>query len=146
MKLAMFFSLGCVLLVVAAKGQQNPTEHPEILLLNAGTSSWPVKLTKQWFEGDTAYTLRFRNAKFKSFQSSEQGFFKPEFKVFGKALQTSLSIDSSSEVRFSEGVITIIPGKTGKKQIECHFATGTGIFRSDESDVKMIINAIRKEK
>ncbi len=145
MKSAMIFSLVLIVLVISGKGQQNSASHPEILLLHTGTSTWPVKLTKQWFEGDTAYTLRFRNAKFKSFQGSEQGFFKPEFKVFGKALQTALSIDSSSEVRFSEGVITIIPGKTGKKQIECHFATGTGIFRANESAVKKIIYAIRKE-
>lgn len=141
----MLFSLVSVLLVICGKGQQNLTEHPKILLLNTGTSTWPIKLTKQWFEGDTAYTLTFRNAEFKSFKTTEQAFFKFEFKRFGKALQMALTIDSSSEVKFTEGVITIIPGKTGKKQVECHFATGTGIFRANESDVKMIIYAIRRE-
>lgn len=142
MKSAMLFSLVSVLLVICGKGQQKPTEHPKILLLNTG-STWPIKLTKQWFEGDTVYTLTFRNAKFKSFKITEQGFFKFEFKSFGKALQMAMSIDSSSEVKFSEGVISTIPGETGKKQVECHFATGT--FRANESDVRMIIYAIRKE-
>ncbi len=145
MKSAMLFSLVSVLLVISSEGQQNLTENPKILLLNTGTSTWPIKITKQWFEGDTAYTLTFRNAKFKSFKVTEQGFFKFEFKRFGKALQTALSIDSASEVKFSEGVITIIPGKTSKKQIECLFTAGTGIFRANESYVKMIIYAIRKE-
>jgi hypothetical protein len=145
MKSAILFSLTSVLLVASAKGQQNPTEHPKILLLNGGTSTWPIKLTKEWFEGDTMFTLTFRNAKFKSFNTTEQGFFKFELKTFGKALEMALSIDSSSEVKFSEGVIAIVPAETGKKVVECHFATGTGIFRAKESDVKMIIYAIRKE-
>src|SRR5581483_2452863 len=100
MKSAILFSLFSILLVIRCKAQQNPGEHPKILLLNAGTSTWPVKLTKQWFEGDTLYALTFRDAKSKSFRTTEQGFLKFEFKGFGKALQIALSADSGSEVKF----------------------------------------------
>ncbi|HLY71411.1 MAG TPA: hypothetical protein VKR53_16870 [Puia sp.] len=146
MKLEILFYLLSVLLVTSGKGQQDPTEHPKILLLNAGNPTWPVKLTKQWFEGDPQYMLTFRNAKFKSFKITGQGFFKFEFKEFGKALQMALSTEASSTVKFSEGVIKILSGKPGKKKVECRFATGTGIFRANESDVKMIICTIKKEE
>jgi hypothetical protein len=144
MKLAISFSMLLVFLVTYGKDQQNPTEHPKVLLLNAGNSAWPVKLTKQWFEGDTIYMLTFRNARFKSFKIANQGFFKFEFKEFGNALQTALFIDTSSSVKFSEGIIKIIPGKTRNNKVRCHFPTG--IFLANESDIKMIISAIRKEK
>jgi hypothetical protein len=141
MKLAILMAL----FSVYCQAQQKRIEHPEILLLDIGTSKWPIKLTKHWFEDDTVYTLTFRNAKSKSFQTTDQGFFKPEFKKFAKALQMALSIDSCSEVEFSEGVIAIMPGKIGKREIECHFANGNWIFRANETIVKKIICAIRKE-
>lgn len=143
-KLAILFYLFSILSAVTCIAQSHITKHSKIVLLSIGYSAWPIKLSKQWFEGDTIYLLTFRNAEFKRFRSTEQGFFKFGLKTFGKALQTVLSVDSGSEVNFSDGVIKT-SGKAGKRNIDCHFATGTGLFRMNESQVKLLIDAIRKE-
>jgi hypothetical protein len=135
-----------LLLTVSSSGQQNTGKHFDIALLNAGTSTWPIKLTKGWFEGDTIYVISFRDARHNTTgKTGSQGFYKFELKEFGHALNTALTIDSTQEVRFWNGTMNVGKGTFGMRYIECTFSSRTGTFRAKDGDVKKLIYAINKQ-
>jgi hypothetical protein len=133
-------------LTVNASSQQSKGKHDvDITLLNAGTSRWPIKLTKRWFEGDTIYIITFRDARHNTTgKASSQGFFKFELKEFGRALNTTLTIDSTQEVMFRDGTMIVANGASGKRYIECTFSSRTGTFRANDGDVQKLISVINK--
>jgi len=135
-----------LLLTISASGQQYTGKHVDITLLNAGTSTWPVKLTKGWFEGDTIYVITFRDARHNTTgKTGSQGFYKFELKEFGHALNTTLTIDSTQEVRFGNGTMNVGKGTFGIRYIECTFSYRTGTFRARDADVKKLIYVINKQ-
>jgi len=127
-------------------GQQHKVKEIDIPILNVGTAKWPIKLTKQWFEGDTIYNLTFRETKHNSTgKISTQGFFIFELKAFGEALQTALKIDSGSEIHFKNGTIEIMESESSFRRILVRFTTGTGSFVTTEINAAKLIYAIKKE-
>jgi hypothetical protein len=133
-------------LTVSSSGQQNTGKHVDITLLNAGTSTWPIRLTKGWFEGDTIYVITFRDARYSTTgKTSSQGFYKLELKGFSKALDTALTIDSTQEVKFENGTMKVGKGSFGMRYIECNFSSRTGTFRARDGDVKKLIDVINKQ-
>jgi hypothetical protein len=127
-------------------GQDHQGKDIEIPLLNAGTVNWPIKLTKQAFEGDTIYNLTFRDALHNpAGQESKQGLYIFELKAFGKALETALSMGPGYEIRFSEGVIQIRRSGSGSRRIRIKFAAGTGSFVTTPTNATNLIYTIEKE-
>lgn len=133
-------------LAISSVGQLYKAKDIEVPILNAGTVKWPIKLTKQRFEGDTIYNLTFRDAGPRSAgKISTQGFFIFELKTFGEALQTALSTDSGYEIHFKDGTIEKTGGESNYRHILVRFATGTGSIITTEADAIKLINAIKKE-
>jgi hypothetical protein len=133
-------------LAIKGIGQQHKVKDIEIPILNAGTAKWPIKLTKQCFEGDTIYNLTFRDAKHNSTgKISTQGFFIFELNAFGEALQTALKIDSGYEIHFKDGTIEKMESESNFRRIIVRFATGTGSFITTETNARKLIYAIKKE-
>jgi hypothetical protein len=143
LKLSLLISL---LLTVSASGQQHIGKHLDITLLNAGTSTWPIKLTKEWFEGDTIYVITFRDARHNNTgKTGSQGFYKFELKEFGRALNATLTIDSTQEVRFGNGTMNVGKGTFHMRYIECTFSSRTGTFLAMDRDVKKLLYVINKQ-
>ena len=133
-------------LAITGIGQQHKVKDIEIPILNLGTAKWPIKLTKQCFEGDTIYNLTFRDAKHNSAgKMSTQGFFIFELKAFEEALHTALSIDSGYEIQFKDGTIEIIESNPNYRRILVRFTTGTGSFITSEGNALKLIDAIKRE-
>jgi hypothetical protein len=133
-------------LAITGIGQPHKAKDIEIPILNLGTAKWPLKLTKQSFEGDTIYNLTFRDAKHNSAgKISTQGFFLFELKAFEEALQTALSIDSGHEIHFKEGAIEIMESKSNYRCILVRFRTGTGSFITTEGNAIELIYTINRE-
>src|SRR5690242_17147017 len=87
-------------------GQRPAKKNAEICLLQLGTGQSASSLTKSPFEGDTIYTLTFRNyTHSRGGGQSAQGFFLFQLKVFAIALQTLLATDTAVQVEFGEGTI-----------------------------------------
>jgi hypothetical protein len=133
-------------LSISGFGQQNKVNDTEIPILTVDTDKWPIKLTKQPFEGDTIYNLTFRDAGHTyTGKISTQGFFIFELKAFGDALQTALRIDSGYEVHFKDGTIEKTGSKSNYGHILIRFATGTGSFITTAANAVKLIYAIKKE-
>jgi hypothetical protein len=146
MKLSNISLLISLLLTLNSSGQQHMGKHIDITLSNAGTSTWPIKLTKEWLEGDTIYVFTFRDVRCNTTgKTSSQGFYKFELKEFGHALDMALAIDSTQEVRFSNGTMNLGKATHGMKYIECTFSSRTGTFRARDGDVKKLIRVINKQ-
>ena len=132
-------------LTIRGIGQENKARDIEIPVLTVGTAKQPIKLTKQQFERDTVYNLTFPGAHNGSGgETSTQGFFKAELKVFGKALQTALSTAPGNDIHYKDGTIEILGSKFKPKQFLVRFSTGTGSFITTETDVKKMTDAIKK--
>ena len=139
----LLFSL---LLTVNASGQEQKGKQLDITLLNAGTPTWPLKLTRGSFEGDTIYFFTFRDTGYNiTGKTGSQGFYKFELKEFGKALNTTLTIDSTQEVTFWLGTMNVSKGTLGMRYLKCKFSSGTGTFRAREVDVKKLVTVINKQ-
>lgn len=133
-------------LSVSSIGQQHKVKDIEIPILTVGTANWPIKLTKQSFEGDTIYNLTFRDAGLTSAgKLSRQGFFIFELRAFGGALQAALPIDSGYEVHFKDGTIEKTGSQSKYERILVKFATGTGSFIISEANALKLIYAIKRE-
>lgn len=133
-------------LVAYGTGQPPANKNAEILLLRLGTGQSAITLTKGPFEGDTVYTLTFRNATHsRGGERSTQGFFLFELKAFAKAMQTALKMDTGSEVRFSEGTIERETGGSVGNRIIVTFRTGAGTCRLTQTEAKRLITAVEGE-
>lgn len=146
MKQSMLLLWLSLALAISSIGQQHKVKDIEIPILAAGTAKWPIKLMKQYFEGDTIYNLTFRDAGHNSAgKISTQEFFIFELKAFGEALQTALSIDSGSEIHFKDGTIEKTGDKPNYRHILVRFTTGTGSFMTTEANAAKLIYAIKNE-
>lgn len=134
-------------LAVGARSQQNiGNRDRDIPLLNAGTKVLPIKLSKQWFEGDTIYVITFRKSRRNTTDHmGSQGFFKPELKEFGHALKATLAIDSTKEVIFSNGTMIVRNEGSRKRYMECTFSSGAGTFRAKDKDVQKLVSVIERQ-
>lgn len=136
-----------VLVSVSATGQQKTGNHDvEFTLLNVGTPSSPIKVSKRWFEEDTIYIITFLDAKRETKgKTVSQGFFKSGLKQFGHALNATLTIDSTQEVRY--GKWNIIRKKRVSRQWynECTFSSSTGILLVSDGDVQALVHVIKEQ-
>jgi hypothetical protein len=131
---------------VSGIAQQRNDRDTEIPILNEGTGKWPIKLTKQWFEGDTLYYLTLRPVKSSSAgKISTKGFFIFELRALGEALRTALTLDSGYEIHFIDGAMEIQESASNSRNILVRFSTAARSFIISDTNALKLINAIKKE-
>ena len=127
-------------------GQSPAKKNAEICLLQLRTGQSAITLTKGPFEGDTVYTLSFRDAtRARGQERSTQGFFLTQLKEFATALQTVLATGTVIEVEFGEGTMERTRRRTAGEQIMVTFTTGTGTCLLTRIEAISLISAIKSE-
>jgi hypothetical protein len=146
MKKSIPLLLALLSLAISGIAQQRNDRDTEIPILNVGTGKWQIKLTKQWFEGDTLYYLTLRPVKSNSAgKISTKGFFIFELRAFGEALRTALTLDSGYEIHFIDGTMEIQESASNSRNILVRFATGARSFIISDTNAVKLIHAIKKE-